>query len=202
MFVLRPDGAGGYTYETLHDFTGIDDDGGSPAAGLLLASDGNLYGTTMVGGSHAVGTIFRIDGTTGQMVTLHSFSHHDDGSYPQAGLIEGSGGYLYGTTSSGGSGAGFTQGTTFKMTLAGTFTSLHVFTGGDGASPVAALTLGSDGSLYGTTSSGGDTGVGTVFRMDASGAVTILHSFVGPTDGSNLSGPLVEQAGTGSGCSG
>ena len=193
VFVLRPDGSGGYTYQTLHDFTGANGDGANPMASLLLASDGNLYGTSVAGGSNGWGTVFRVDGVSGQVVTLHVFAY-SDGANPQAGLIEASDGFLYGTTSGGGQGTGFVQGTIFRLDFQGTLTVLHTFTGtpSDGAAPATALLQASDGNFYGTTAAGGDTGEGTAFKMLPSGAVTILHSFVGATEGRYLRTSLVE----------
>jgi uncharacterized repeat protein (TIGR03803 family) len=74
-----------------------------------------------------------------------------------------------------------------------TFTSLLRFNGTDGANPnLMVLVQGSDGNLYGTTSSGGANGYGTVFKITPVGALTILHSFAGyPTDGACPFGPLV-----------
>ena len=107
---------------------------------------------------------------------LKSFVPAPNGQYPQAGLIQANDGSFYGTTS--GAGASY-RGTVFKMDAAGTLTTLHSFTGDDGAEPYAGLIQASDGSFYGTTSWGGASGGGTVFKMDAAGTLTTLHSFNG-----------------------
>ena len=91
---------------TLHSFNG--GDGRSPEATLVQGSDGNFYGTTPLGGAHAKGTVFKID-STGSLTTLHSFSGFPaDGAVPVAGLVQGTDGNFYGTTTSGGA---FYQGT-------------------------------------------------------------------------------------------
>jgi len=101
--------------------------------------------------------------------TLYSFTSQSDGSNPVAGVVIGSGGVLYGTTAAGGTS---NAGTVFSLTPpaspggAWTENVLHSFTGGiDGADPVAALVIGKNGVLYGTTSSGGASNAGTVFAL-------------------------------------
>lgn len=89
-------------------------------------------------------------------------------------LVLGSDGALYGTTATGGSS---NQGTVFRIDSAGTFTTLHSFSGEDGAGPSAALVLGNDDALYGTTESGGSSDRGTIFKIDSAGTFTSLHSF-------------------------
>ncbi len=92
---------------TLHNFCSLSGctDGLNPSAGLLLASDGNLYGTTAGGtgpnGVFSFGTVFGMT-LAGQLTTVHSFVK-TDGAFPYGGLVEGSNGILYGATSFGGS---------------------------------------------------------------------------------------------------
>ncbi len=146
--------------ESLRYSFGASPDGAAPAGTLLLASDGNFYGTTLQGGSSGVlnyGTVFKLG--VGETV-LYSFSTAPgDGIGPSAGLIEGQDGNFYGTTTSGGA---HSVGTVFKITPTGTLTILHSFSGGiagsgaDGAAPKGRLLLASDGNFYGTTESGGD----------------------------------------------
>jgi uncharacterized repeat protein (TIGR03803 family) len=104
---------------------------------------------------------------------LHVFTGND-GANPWAGLVQGSDGYLYGTTSGGGTNGG--HGTVFKISTDGTFTSLYSFgdTSSSGANPEAALVQGTDGYFYGTTT--GVSGTGTVFKMSTNGALTTLDS--------------------------
>ena len=103
--VFNIDAAGNVT--TLHSFNGSPDEGANPVAGLVQGTDGNFYGTTVLGGTHFRGTVFAID-ATGSVTTLHSFSGSpDEGALPFAGLIQGSDGNFYGTTALGGThGAG------------------------------------------------------------------------------------------------
>jgi uncharacterized repeat protein (TIGR03803 family) len=96
-------------------------------------------------------------------------------------------GNLYGTTQYGGT---FGQGTVFKISIAGVFTSLHSFSGSEGANPVAELVVGLDGAFYGTASSGGDYGGGTAFTISSTGTLTSLHSFT-VDEGTGLLAPLV-----------
>jgi uncharacterized repeat protein (TIGR03803 family) len=181
---------------SLYSFTG-GNDGGNPLAGLVQASDGNLYGTTAY--DNTLGTVFRIT-TNGALTTLHFFYGGSDGGYPQAGLVQASDGNLYGTTEFGGvanwyAGSG---GTVFRITTNGALTSLYSFTGGnDGGNPLAGLVQASDGNLYGTTFYGGNTnlngyGYGTVFRITTNGVETVLYSFTGEGDGGNPVAGLVQ----------
>ncbi len=87
---------------TLITFQGITDpNGSSPLADLIQASDGNLYGTTVYGGAHGVGTVFQIT-ADGTFNTIYSFSGTNDGVNPRAALLQASDGNLYGETSAGG----------------------------------------------------------------------------------------------------
>ena len=181
---------------TLHSFciqTGCPD-GEYPYAGLIQASDGNFYGTTVNGGGASNdGTVFKIT-PAGTLTTLYSFCAQTgcpDGAIPYGGLVQGADGNFYGTTSGGG--AGGENGTVFKITPAGTLTTLYAFClqGGpdyidcpDGAGPVGSLVQGSDGSFYGTTQGGGanceadfGAGCGTVFKITPAGTLTTLYSF-------------------------
>ncbi len=198
VFKLTPDG----TFTTLHVFSS-GSGGASPRAPLIQARDGNFYGATHSGGSLAGGTVFKLtpDGT---FTTLYAFSWGSDGAIPSGGLLEGPDGSFYGTTSyyvpSSGGGAVITQsrglsgssipttrfGTVFKLTPDGILTTLYAFTGeGDGAYPSAGVIRGSDGALYGTTTS-------TVFKLTMDGTFTMLHSFTGDSDGSDPSGGLIQ----------
>ena len=190
VFKITPSGV----LTTLHNFTG-GSDGAQPMAGLVQGRDGNFYGTTEVGGSsYLYGTVFKIT-PSGDLTTLHSFDGYSDGGYPMAGLVQGSDGNFYGTTSVGGpnedplSGYG---GTVFKITTNGALTSLYNFTGNaNGGNPEAGLVQGSDGNFYGTTSSDG-AGYGTVFKITPNGVLTTLHSFTGDTNGGNPTAGLVQ----------
>lgn len=110
VFEITPSG----TETVVYSFAGGIGDGSDPAAGLLQASDGNFYGTTNQGGSSGDGTVFEVT-PAGLETVVYSFTGGaTDGAAPSAGLIEGSDGKLYGTTSSGGPND---YGTVFVVTL-------------------------------------------------------------------------------------
>ncbi|MGO9540968.1 MAG: choice-of-anchor tandem repeat GloVer-containing protein [Terriglobales bacterium] len=168
-------------------------DGAIPWAGLVQATNGNLYGTTSQGGTNGAGTVFEIT-PTGQMTSLYSFCSQAgcaDGAVPYAGLVQATNGNLYGTTVDGGVNGDF--GTVFEITPAGQLTTLHGFAYTDGAFPYAGLIQASDGNLYGTTLDGGANGYGTAFGITPAGQLSTLHSFAF-TDGAFPYGGLVEDA--------
>jgi len=192
----------------LHKFTG-DPDGYSPEALLVQDSEGNLYGTTYLGGEHGYGAVFKVD-KTGKETVLYSFAGVPDGSAPYPGVIRDAAGNLYGVTFDGGTGTAcdFGCGTIFEVNPTGRETILHDFDGGaDGAAPASVLTADGDGNLYGTTTAGGNgecggTGCGTVFELspqsDGSWKETVLYAFCSLsqcTDGERPDrGPLVRDS--------
>ena len=94
--------------------------------------------------------------------SLYSFTGTNDGANPYAGLVQGSDGNFYGTTSRRRRHDTARYGTVFKISTNGALTTLYSFTGGnDGANPAAGLVQGSDGNFYGTTAYGGGTTSGT-----------------------------------------
>jgi uncharacterized repeat protein (TIGR03803 family) len=163
----------------LHNFSG-GPDGGDPYGGVVLDSNGSLYGTASGGGASGAGVVFKIDAHSNETV-LYSFTGGADGSYPLGSLIRDSKGNLYGTTNGGGvSGAGVV----FKIDPLGNETVLYSFTGGaDGAYPLGGITRDWKGNLYGTTNQGGASGAGVVFKIDVSGNETVVYSFTGGADG-------------------
>src|SRR6516165_1947158 len=169
-----------YTKKVIYSFAG-GSDGADPLAGLVRDGVGNLYGTTYAGGDYGSGTVFRLD-TTGKEAVLHSFSGGPDGGYPYAGLILDAAGNLYGTADAGGA---HNYGVVFEVPAGGAEGVLYSFTGtgGDGADPLAGLVRDAAGNLYGTTASGGASGLGAVFKVSAGGAESVLHSFTGGSDG-------------------
>jgi uncharacterized repeat protein (TIGR03803 family) len=169
----------GVVLNVMADFTGSNDAGGIPVGGLVQGSDGNFYGTTTAGGSgDGNGTVFKMT-PAGVLTTLVSFDGVN-GDTPLAGLVQGSDGSFYGTTSGyGGSGAS-SNGTVFKITPAGVLTTLFTFNGANGQIPYANLVQGGDGNLYGTTQFGGTDNDGTVFKITPAGILTTLVSFNGP----------------------
>src|SRR5208283_2335127 len=110
-----------------------------------------------------------------------------NGLSPHAGLVQGSDGNFYGTTSSGGMN---NEGTVFKITTQGTLTTLWQFSGFfDGRSPSAGLVQGSDSNFYGTTEYGGTNGWGTVFKITSQGTLTTLWQFGFGSSGTNGAQP-------------
>ena len=151
-------------------------DGTTPEWAPVLASDGNLYGTT-TGIDYGYGTVYKMT-LSGELTTLYTFcslAQCADGSFPN-GLIQASDGNFYGTTFEGGNS---NAGTIFKITPAGQFTSLYSFCSlancADGFSPVSPLIEGNDGSLYGATEQ--NHGGGVLYRFTLAGDYKVLYSF-------------------------
>ncbi len=192
-------------------------DGGSPWAGLVQSTDGNLYGTTSGGGDSGGGVIFKIT-PSGTLTTLYGFCSQSgclDGSDPIAGLVQGRNGNLYGATAYGGAygGAEGGYGTAFEFARSGELTTLLSFDFTDGADPGGVIQAG-DAKFYGTTTSGGAYNGGTVFEVTPGGDLTTLYSFCHREpclDGLNPYSGLVQasngdfygttyQGGSGTGC--
>jgi uncharacterized repeat protein (TIGR03803 family) len=175
----------------LHSFHNTD--GVQPFAGLVQATDGNFYGTTSGGGANNFGTVFKIT-PAGRLTTLHSFDGTTDGAAPESGLVQPTDENFYGTTSGGWASNkhGGDCGTVFKITSAGTLTTLYGFDGTDGAIPHAGLVQATDGNFYGTTGADGNA---TVFKITPGGKVTTLYSFcpkAGCADGDSPYAGLVQ----------
>ena len=201
FFQMTPSG----TLKTLHTFCQLANcsDGLTPNA-VIQATDGNFYGTTVYGGTGAecsehCGTVFKIT-PSGVFTKLHDFCSVKpclDGGWPLAGLVEGTDGNFYGTTSWGGTsyaGANIGNiggGTVFKITPGGELTTLYNFCSEldcyDGRNPAAPLIQATDGNFYGTTSVDGtyayaDAGGGTAFQITPSGEFKTLYSFCSEND--------------------
>jgi uncharacterized repeat protein (TIGR03803 family) len=184
VFRISPSGV-----ETvLYAFVG-GNDGAAPQAALVAGRDGNFYGTTQYGGASGGGTVFMVT-PAGIETVLHAFGSGNDGYGAIAALVQGSDGVFYGTTPYGGANG---IGTVFEVTAAGTETVLHAFApSADGYYPQSALIQAPGGTLYGTTSGGGDEGNGTVFAVATTGALTVLYSFTGGSDGAAPTAPLIQ----------
>lgn len=199
VFELSPNG-GSWTETVLYTFTG-GADGGEPLAGLAIDAQGNLYGTTAIGGTFGNGTVFMLSSGSWTESVLYSFRGGSDGSYPQAAVTLHNGS-IYGTTYAGGGnsclGAPSGCGTIFQLQPGNngwTENVLYRFTNGaDGAFPYASLILDPAGNLYGATTQGGylsgncaPYGCGNVFQLKhgSSGwTLNSLHAFTYDTDGS------------------
>lgn len=192
--VFKVDPSGKET--VLYSFTGTPD-GYNVQAGLVRDTAGNLYGTTVNGGtstncSGGCGLVFKVS-SSGHETVLYGFTGNPDGGVPIASLVRDATGNLYGTTYYGGTN---NVGTVFKVDAGGKESVRYSFNGGtDGEYPQAGLLLDPAGNLYGTTYYGGSGGYGTVFEVDASGAETILHSFDGRNNGRYPSNGLTRDAG-------
>lgn len=163
----------------LYDFDNAH--GKSPQGGITLGADGNFYGTTTGGGANAYGTIFRIT-PAGVATVLHNFVRAE-GESPFGPPVLAADGNYYGTTYVGGAAS---DGAIYQITPAGVFTVIYSFgttNSKGGIFPVAPLTLGPDGNLYGTTSSGG-IGNGVVFRISTTGSYGVVHTFDSSNGGS------------------
>jgi uncharacterized repeat protein (TIGR03803 family) len=201
----------GWTETVLHSFNGRTD-GNTPSGKLIFDTRGNLYGTTAGAAPTDPGTVFQLTKTQSgwKEKVLYRFAGQDDGNSPEADLVLGKNGSLYGTTRYGGNGTcsvyGYTGcGTVFEVKHSqGTWTErvLHSFRGGsEGAYPAAGLIFNNNGNLYGTTAEGGVTqncgnaGCGTVFKLTPNSArwnETFLHKFGDTTgDGAFPLGDLI-----------
>src|ERR1043166_763951 len=213
VYKLTQDGGGAWVETVLYNFCSTKiycRDGNNPSALLVFDSAGMLYGTTAGGPPEGgYGTVFKLDPTTGVLTTLHRFTGGTDGSTPVPGLVFGKGGDLYGTTEYGGDSG---NGTVFRLKpttgkLATILAFPTAYHNGNpywplGTNPVAALLVGKNGTLYGTTPFGGTVGSGVVFELTQSGGggtpwnETVLHSFCidaycSDGDGAEPNGPLV-----------
>jgi uncharacterized repeat protein (TIGR03803 family) len=191
VFELSPAGSG-WTQNTLYSFQGAPD--GQEPSGLVRDSHGNLYGTTLYGGSHNnsscianCGIVFELSPTANGAWTetiLYDFTGERDGGNPFYGLAPDHSGNLYGVTRSGGS---YRAGTVFKLSRshgAWRFTRLYTFGDGgtsDQSGPSSNVALDSAGNLYGTSPFSGRFQLGTVYRLTPSASgdwnETVLHEF-------------------------
>lgn len=172
VFQLMPVGSG-WQLNTLYSFTCFAD-GKNPYGGVTLDKAGNLYGTTVAGGSGGVcasdgcGTVFELtkSGNSWTETVLYNFAGANDGSGPGGGVVFDGNGNLYGTTPDGGI---YSLGVVYELSPANgswTQTVIHAFTGGnDGGVGSLGLLLYSGGKFYGVTEIGGAYSAGTVFAM-------------------------------------
>ncbi len=157
VYELTP-GADGWSETVLYSFTGAND-GGVPEGGVTFDGNGNLLGTTYIGGSSGVGTVFKLtpSGSGWTQSVLYSFTGGSDGAYPGHNLLLDSAGNIYGAAAGGGltnctSGCG----TVFELSPSGagwTFSDLYSFSGPDGQTPGEIL-FDASGNIFGVADGG------------------------------------------------
>jgi uncharacterized repeat protein (TIGR03803 family) len=163
VFTMTPAG----TVTVLHAFA-RGTDGANPSSALILASDGNFYGTVYQGGISGFGAVFKMT-PSGAFTVLHAFGNAPDGAYPRASLIQAADGNFYGTTSDD---YPAHQATIFAMTPGGTVTVLHAFASTiDGGGDVASVIQATNGNFYGTSNDA--VGKGAVFELSLGAALAI-----------------------------
>jgi uncharacterized repeat protein (TIGR03803 family) len=199
VFELSPASGGGYSLTTLISFNYTD--GANPYGGLVLDSNGNLFGTTQSGPTNA-GTVFELTPASGAgyiLTTLVAFNY-TNGANPSANLILDGSGDLFGTTSY--SGSYSNAGTVFELSpVSGggyNLSTLVAFNNGNGYYPRDALVLDSYGDLFGTTF-GSSPGQGTVFKLSlVSGGgynLSTLVSFTGANGATPYCGLVLDSSG-------
>ena len=171
------------SFAMLHHFDYTDVGPAEPEAGLIVGSDGLLWGTSLFGGALFRGTIYTLalDGT----VTVRAeFGETSTMSMPQGALVEGRPGRFYGTTGA----------SVYRFDAArGKLKELYRFNNAtDGSGSDAALVFGADGKLYGCNPNGGSQGHGTLFRINTDGTdFKVLKALDGKWEGSGLGSPLL-----------
>ncbi|MGC2111634.1 MAG: choice-of-anchor tandem repeat GloVer-containing protein [Candidatus Korobacteraceae bacterium] len=188
-----------WTESVLYSFSQVGNAGDVPEAGVILDSAGNLYGTTLLGGTEGQGVVFQLtqSGSGWTLTVLHSFGAINDGAQPFGGLVIDQQGNLYGTTIFGTT----TQngGTIYELQPAGgswSYSIVNLIPGSDFTiGPEDVFTVDAAGNLYATNYSS-SRGAGSVFKLTHSGGswtYTGLHDFTGH-DGAYPSGSVVLDA--------
>jgi uncharacterized repeat protein (TIGR03803 family) len=170
-----------YGEHVLYSFTG-GRDGAHPYGGMVEDADGNLYGTTIQGGTLKYGVLFKLEGS-GVEAVVHNFPPNGGEAALPTNLALDERGNIYGTTYGGGK---YSRGSVFKVNSSGRFTLEYSFPGGGrGAEPQSGLLLDADGDIYGTTEHGGNipncggAGCGLVFKIDTYHRESELYVFTG-----------------------
>lgn len=196
-FELSPAGDGSWTETVLYNF-GNGDDAANPECNFIFDRQGNLYGTTVGGGPHNTGTVFKLAPSQGGWVESILYGFQDGingpgGAFPAGGLMMDRAGRFYGVTSSGGE---YGSGSAYELVPEnGTYKEQVIYSfGAAGVAPNSGLTMDSNGNLFGTTSFGGNSFGGTVYKLteDASGVWSeqTLRSMEAQ-DGVSPNGPVV-----------
>jgi uncharacterized repeat protein (TIGR03803 family) len=198
VFKLSPNLSGGWTESVVHAFTGHPD-GAHPNA-VTIDSDGNLYGTTALGGkdsatycSGGCGTVFELSRAAGSWAktTLYSFQPYEmigDGAEPRAGVAIGADGSLYGTTATGGLASNTPSnccGTVYSLTKApgGEWIEkvLYAFDTLHGVNPTTPVIVDPSGNLFGTTAYGGADGGGVLYEINMSKTAQLTQASLAQT---------------------
>jgi hypothetical protein len=191
VFMLTPNN-GGWVQTVLLNFNGAN--GSQPLSGVILDSQGNIYGTTQK-------NVYKLthSGSSWVATTLFSFPEGQSGLAPIGPPFLDGSGNLYGTTESAGTGFG---GTVFELSPSGggwSFSVLYSFTGPDSGGPQGNLVMDTAGNLYGTTYADGAYGYGSVWKLTRTQTgwdYTDLHDFTGGSDGANpVAGPAIDANG-------
>ena len=172
-FQMVPNGDGTWKYSVAHRFAGTHrQDGENPWGGLVMGTDGNLYGTTFYGGPNAVGTVFKLTPSghgDWRETLIYGFPNVEQGAFPWGNLVFDGAGNLYGVANGGGVCDGdIFCGQVFRLSPLKNgkwkYTVIHAFKGPDGAFPYG-VAIDKQGNLFGTTLGGGANGYGVVFEI-------------------------------------
>jgi uncharacterized repeat protein (TIGR03803 family) len=207
VFQLVPQSNGTWKESLIYTFTGTNGDGQNPLGGVVIDSKGNVYGTTVSGGSSRYGIVYELslNGGAWKESILYNFTGRAEGGFPRAPLSIDASGNLYGTTGAGGIDDQF--GVVFELTQSGgkwAESVLYSFAGSNDGSAPSDVVFDAKGNLYGTTQGGGSgcniPGCGIVYQLAPQGSgpwkETILHNFESAGDGSqSTAGVLVDNAG-------
>jgi uncharacterized repeat protein (TIGR03803 family) len=185
--------ADGWSEKVIYGFPPNGDEGVTPNSGVIFGPDGNLYGTTSLGGDlgcdsggEGCGTVYRLSRVGDNWVNsvVYRFHGTTDGAYPFGGLVFDHDGNLYGTTTHGGAGSG---GTVFMLEPQGDSWAFHLIWSLDRPvgeafhpGPASSLVIDRDGSVIGSTVADGPYGAGTVFKLtktDTGWKYTSLYDF-------------------------
>jgi uncharacterized repeat protein (TIGR03803 family) len=187
--VFRVDLAG--TESVLYQFSAQTSTDGVNPTSIMLASDGNFYGTTVFGGLNGVGTIYRLTASGAESV-LYSFQRGTDAAYPQTPFIQGADGYFYGTTNGGGM---YACGTIYKASPNGDESVILSFSGNDGCGPGPGWVQMASGLFYGSAGYS-DSGqcspnwCGIIYSVSPPGSPAITYLFTL----ANYSGTIIAPA--------
>ena len=188
--------SGGWNLVVLYKFSG-GSDGAYPNPKLFRDSSGNLFGTAYFGGL-GYGTVFELSPSSGgwKESTVYSFVSGSQAANPVNGVTSGGSAIFYGATAYGGS---QNLGTVYQLNKTASGwkqTVLHSFNGKDGENPLGGALLLRQGTLYGTTNSGGPSGQGTAFSLTpGTQTFTTICSFSGPNGSSPNGGVISDSAG-------